>query len=119
MTDYKQLVEESILVYLSENDDHTVLVKEPPNPFSPDAKRMHTLRHSSRGTMTKLKKGMSDHEKKHMSGAYMDDTAIVHRKTGKTMAHVMRFNGKDTKPKTFGEVRKEIQAHISKHHPEK
>ena len=111
------------LSILHESDDQTVLVHEPPNPFRPDARRMHTLRHTQKGTMAKLKKGMTDHEKKHMKGAYMDDTDIVHRATGKTMGRTMSFghgkDGKGTKSKTFGVVRKEIQAYIAKHHPEK
>ena len=71
----------------------------------------HELVHTDRSMLMKIKKGMSDHEKKHMSGAYRDDTDIVHNKTGKTMTSI---HGK-----TVGQARKEIQNHIAKHHPDK
>ena len=110
------------LEVLSESDDQTVLTGPHKHRFNPEA-TYHELRHTNKGTMAKLKKGMTAHEKKHMKGAYMDDTDIVHRATGKTMGRTMSFghgpDGKGKKSKTFGEVRKEIQAHIAKHHPEK
>lgn len=70
----------------------------------------HQLMHKDRSMMSAIRKGMSDHEKKHMGGAYRDDTDIVHRATGKTMTSL---HGK-----TVDQARKEIQAHIAKHHPE-
>lgn len=106
MQDIKKLVEETFLEtleVLSESDDHTVI----------DNRRW---RHSPDATMTKLKKGMSDHEKKHMKGAYTDGADIVHEKSSKTMSHALDDKGE--KSKNFGQVRKEIQAHIAKHHPE-
>ena len=101
MADYKQLVEESILDYLSENDDEHLTKKHSDGKYE--------LLHRDRIMMRKLRKGMTDHEKKHMAGAYRDDTDIVHPKTGKTMGSI---HGK-----TVGQARKEIQAHIAKHHP--
>lgn len=125
MSDIKNLVEESfseILEAINESDDHTVLTRGKPQPGMPKhyndrVTQMFDQRHSTKGTMAKLKKGMSDHEKKHMKGAYFDDTHIVHRNSSKTMSNVL--DHKKDKPKTYGEVRKEIQAHIAKHHPEK
>lgn len=70
----------------------------------------HKLNFSDKDIMRKLKRTMSDHEKKHMRGAYRDDSAIVHGKTNRTMSSIV---GKTTK-----QVRKEVQAHIAKHHPE-
>lgn len=102
MSDYKQLAEEIILDYLSESDDAPLTRKRE------DGK--HELLHKDSSMMRKIRKGMSDHEKKHMSKAYRDDTDIVHHKTGKTMTSI---HGK-----TVGQARKEIQAHIAKHHPE-
>jgi hypothetical protein len=102
MSYFKQLVEETIFNILNESDD------EPLTKKHDDGK--HSFLHSKSSMMRKIKKGMSDHEKKHMSGAYTDDTDIVHRKTGKTMTSI---HGK-----TVGQARKEIQSHIAKHHPE-
>lgn len=119
----KESVKETFLEtleVLGESDDQTVIHKE---KFRHDyhgkygVKQMYQNRHTTKGTMAKLKKGMSDHEKKHMKGAYMDDVDIVHAKTGKTMSSVL--DHKNDKPKSYGQVRKEIQAHIAKHHPEK
>jgi hypothetical protein len=87
-----------------------------PKHYNDRVTKMFDQRHTTKGTMAKLKKGMSDHEKKHMQGAYFDDHHIVHAKTGKTMSKVVDHE-KD-RSKTYGEVRKEIQAHIAKHHPE-
>ena len=110
------------LSILHESDDQTVLTGPYKHRLNPDA-TYHQLRHTEKGTMAKLKKGMTDHEKKHMKNAYMDDTDIVHAATGKTMSRTIHFglgkDGKGKKSKTYGEVRKEIQAHIAKHHPEK
>jgi len=124
MSDIKKLVKESFLETLeamSESDDHTVLEKEPHRPgwkgCDGKDRRMWQMRHSNRGALSKLKKGMTDHEKKHMKGAYIDDGDVVHRKTGRTMSYLL--NHKNGKAKTYGEVRKEIQAHIAKNHPEK
>lgn len=100
--DFKQLVEETILDCLRENDDEQLTAKT--------ASGKHALLHKPRSMMNKIRKGMTDHEKKHMAGAYRDDTAIVHRKSSKTMTTI---HGK-----TVGQARKEIQAHIAKHHPE-
>ena len=71
----------------------------------------HELVHTDRSMLMKIKKGMNDHEKKHMSGAYRDGTDIVHKKTSKTMTSI---HGKKV-----GQARKEIQDHIDKHHPDK
>ena len=102
MSHFKELVEETILDYLLESDD-APLTKKTDNG-------KHQLLHTDRSMLTKIRKGMSDHEKKHMAGAYRDDTDIVHNKTGRTMTSI---HGK-----TVGQARKEIQAHIAKHHPE-
>lgn len=75
-----------------------------------DADGKHQLMHKDKSIMSAIRKGMSDHEKKHMGGAYRDDTDVVHRATGKTMTSL---HGK-----TVDQARKEIQAHIAKHHPE-
>ena len=124
MQEIKKLVEETLLKtleVLGESDDHPVMDKVKANPHMPKhyndrMTKMHQTRHSSKGTMTKLRKGMSDHEKKHMAGAYFDDDHIVHSNTSKTMSKVLDEKGE--KSKNFGQVRKEIQAHIAKHHPE-
>ena len=121
MSDIKSLVENiflEALEVLSESDDEHVLEKEPFRPgWHKDGRRqMMQQRHTTRGTMTKLRKGMSAHEKKHMKGAYFDDVDIVHAKTGKTMSRT--YVDHKGKSKTYGQVRKEIQAHIAKHHPE-
>jgi hypothetical protein len=102
MSHFKNLVEETILAILTESDDAPLTRKN-------DETGKHRLLHTDRSMMTKIRKGMTDHEKKHMAGAYRDDTNIVHRKTGRTMASI---HGK-----TVGQARKEIQAHIAKHHP--
>ena len=70
----------------------------------------HQMMHKDKSAIRAISKGMSDHEKKHFAGAYRDDTDIVHKATGKTMTSL---HGK-----TVGQARKEIQAHIAKHHPE-
>ena len=70
----------------------------------------HVQLHKDRKIMSAIRKGLSDHEKKHMGRAYRDDTDIVHRDTGKTMASI---HGK-----TVDQARSEIRKHIAKHHPE-
>ena len=120
MSDIKSIVESKFAEALNESDDQTVIHKEKFRPGYHGAyniPQMYQQRHTTKGTMTKLKKGMTPHEKKHMKGAYFDDVDIVHAKTGKTMSRV--YHDHKDKPKTYGEVRKEIQAHIAKHHPEK
>jgi len=124
MSDIQKLLKEAFLETLetvNESDDHTVLEKEPHRvgwrEFDGKDRRMWQMRHTNRGALSKLKKGMTDHEKKHMKGAYIDDSDVVHRKTGRTMSNLL--DHKNDKAKTYGEVRKEIQAHIAKHHPEK
>ena len=102
MENIKKLVEETIWDILTENDDEHLTKKHSDGKYE--------LLHKDSSMMRKIKKGMTDHEKKHMAGAYRDDTDIVHRKTAKTMGSI---HGK-----TVGQARKEIQAHIAKHHPE-
>jgi len=122
MSDIQKLVKEAFLETLetmNESDDQHVLEKEPHRigmPKDPD-RRMWQNRHSNRGTLTKIKKGMTPHEKKHMKGAYLDDTDVVHGKTGRTMGHTLHHDRGESK--TYGEVRKQIQAYIAKNHPEK
>ena len=70
----------------------------------------HVQLHKDRKIMSAIRKGMTDHEKKHMGRAYRDDTDIVHRDTGKTMGSI---HGK-----TVDQARSEIRKHIAKHHPE-
>lgn len=73
--------------------------------------------------MNKLRQGMSHHERKHMDRAELGGPGgwegrrvhIVHKDTGRTMSKMVDGG----KSKTYGEVRKEIQAHIAKYHPEK
>ena len=105
MSNFKELVTESILDCLVESDNQ--LLTRP----HPTRAGKHELVHTDRSMLMKIKKGMSDHEKKHMSGSYRDGTDIVHRKTSKTMTSI---HGK-----TVGQARKEIQDHIAKHHPDK
>lgn len=121
MSDIKSIVENVFLETLevmNESDDQPVLEKEPHRVGWPKGgRRMWQHRHSDRGTLTKIKKGMTDHEKKHMKGAYLDDTDVVHGKTGRTMGHTLHHDRGESK--TYGEVRKQIQAYIAKNHPEK
>ena len=91
---------------LNFSSDNQLLTK--PHPTRPGK---HELVHTDRSMMMKIKKGMSDHEKKHMSGAYRDGTAIVHKKTSKTMTTI---HGKKV-----GQARKEIQDYIAKNHTDK
>lgn len=108
MSDIQKLVKEVFLEALEAINENDNQILTRPHPTRPGR---HELVHKDRSMLMKIKKGMSDHEKKHMSGAYRDDTSIVHKKTGKTMTTI---HGK-----TVGQARKEIQDHIAKHHPEK
>lgn len=118
MSDIKSIVENKFIEALNESDDQPVLEKEPHRVGWPKGgRRMWQHRHSDRGTLTKIKKGMTPHEKKHMKGAYLDDTDVVHAKTGRTMGHTLHHDRGESK--TYGEVRKQIQDYIAKNHPEK
>ena len=108
MEQFKSLIEEFVEDQLSEalgdNDSLTTARKDD------NGRERHVLNHPDKRVMSAIRKGMSDHEKKHFSGAYRDDTDIVHKKTGKTMGSI---HGK-----TVAQARAEIQKHIAKHHPE-
>ena len=114
MKTFFELKEE--LSILHESDDQTTHVKG-------GIYGLHDTRHSHRKMMNKLRIGMSYHERKHMDRAELSgpggwegkSTHIVHGDTGRTMSKMVDGG----KSKTYGEVRKEIQAHIAKHHPEK
>lgn len=78
-----------------------------------------TSRHSSNKMINKLSQGMSRHERKHMDRAETGrwqgkPTHLIHKDTGRTMSKMVDGD----RSKTYGEVRKEIQAHIAKYHPE-
>jgi len=104
MESFKTLIEEFVEDQLAEAiGDDTPLTRK-----TADGK--HQMMHKDKSAMRAIRKGMSDHEKKHFGGAYRDDTDVVHKATGKTMTSL---HGK-----TVGQARREIQAHIAKHHPE-
>lgn len=106
MINFKQFLEEERELQEKIGDD-TPLTRAHKDD---SGRERHSMAHSDRATMSAIRKGLSDHEKKHFGGAYRDDTDIVHRKTGRTMG---TLHGK-----TVGQARAEIQKHIAKHHPE-